>query len=129
MRRQFALLLTSVLLAFALTACGGDKDTHQDSGQSQTGGSTLEEDVKDEAHKAEEDVKDGIEDAKDGVEDAKDDIEDALTGDSRANHGSSAIRHDAPEGATFGQMLRNARVHDTDGFLKDLENPVSSGAV
>ena len=128
MRRQFALLLTSVLLAFALTACGGDKDTHQDSGQSQTG-STLEEDVRDEAHKAENDVKDGVEDAKDGVEDAKDDIEDALTGDSRTRHQSSAIKHDVQDGATFGQMLRNGRVHDTDGFLKDLENPVSSGAM
>ena len=30
-------------------------------------------------------------------------------------------------GATYGQMLRNARVHDRDGFLLDGENAVTSG--
>ncbi len=29
---------------------------------------------------------------------------------------------------TYGQMLRNARVHDRDGFLLDGENAVSPGA-
>ena len=31
-------------------------------------------------------------------------------------------------GATYGQMLRNARVHDKDGFLLDGENAVTPGA-
>lgn len=31
-------------------------------------------------------------------------------------------------GATYGQMLRNARVHDRDGFLLDGENAVTPGA-
>lgn len=31
-------------------------------------------------------------------------------------------------GATYGQMLRNARVHDTDGYLLDGENAVTPGA-
>lgn len=31
-------------------------------------------------------------------------------------------------GATYGQMLRNARVHDTDGYLLDGENSVTPGA-
>jgi hypothetical protein len=35
---------------------------------------------------------------------------------------SSVIR-----GATYGQMLRNARVHDTDGYLLDGENAVTPG--
>lgn len=31
-------------------------------------------------------------------------------------------------GTTYGQMLRNARVHDKDGFLLDGENAVTPGA-
>lgn len=31
-------------------------------------------------------------------------------------------------GTTYGQMLRNARVHDRDGFLLDGENAVTPGA-
>lgn len=42
MKRQFTLLLASVLVVFALTACGGnDKDTNQDN----NGQNTVGEDI------------------------------------------------------------------------------------
>ena len=89
MKRQFGLLLASVLLVFALTACGGDDkdrdpaDRHED--DALTGGDPT--------------------------------VEDAVT------------KQSGRIGVSYGQMLRNARVHDTDGFLKDGENAVSPDAL
>ena len=55
MKRQFTLLLASVLVVFALTACGGnDKDTNQDN----NGQNTVGEDIQN----AGEDIMDAGED-------------------------------------------------------------------
>ena len=63
MKRQFGLLLASVLLVFALTACGGDdKDASHDSGDQNTAGDSLE------------DAGDAIQDAGDDILDAGEDI-------------------------------------------------------
>ena len=108
MKRQFGLLLASVLLVFALTACGGDgKDASHDSGDQNTAGDSLE------------DAGDAIQDAGDDILDAGEDptVEDAVT------------KQSGRIGVSYGQMLRNARVHDTDGFLKDGENAVSPDAL
>ena len=58
MKRQFTLLLASVLVVFALTACGGnDKDTNQDN----NGQNTVGEDIQN----AGEDIMDTGEDVLD----------------------------------------------------------------
>ena len=58
MKRQFTLLLASVLVVFALTACGGnDKDTNQDN----NGQNTVGEDIQN----AGEDIMDAGEDVLD----------------------------------------------------------------
>lgn len=137
MKRQFGLLLASVLLVFALTACGGDdKDASHDSGDQNTAGDSLE------------DAGDAIQDAGDDILDAGEDILDpndkdyADSGrDPADRHGDDALTGGDPTvedavtkqsgriGVSYGQMLRNARVHDTDGFLKDGENAVSPDAL
>lgn len=133
MKRQFGLLLTSVLLVFALAACGGGADADQDSGQSH-------DTILDDAEHAIDDTKDAIEDAgddiRDGAEDAGDDLRDeaekhrdeAEKDNAAASHGSEAGDARGRSGSTLDQMVRNARVHDTDGFLKDGENAVTPGA-
>ena len=102
MKRQFTLLLASVLVVFALTACGGnDKDTNQDN----NGQNTVGEDIQN----AGEDIMDAGEDvlAPDTT------VEDAVT------------KQNSRPGVSYGQMLRNARVHDSDGLLTDHENAAS----
>lgn len=137
MKRQFGLLLASVLLVFALTACGGDdKDTSHDSGDQNTAGDSLE------------DAGDAIQDAGDDILDAGEDILDPNDKDHADSGRDPADRHEDDAltggdptvedavtkqsgriGVSYGQMLRNARVRDTDGFLKDGENAVSPDAL
>ena len=139
MKRQFALLLTSVLLVFALTACGGDdKDASHDRGEQNTAGDSIQ-DAGDNIADAGEDILDAGKDVLD-PDDKKDDHSDqtdrdtadrddhtALT-DGTASTEGAATKQRGRVGVSYGQMLRNARVHDTDGFLKDGENAVSPGA-
>lgn len=136
MKRQFGLLLASVLLVFALTACGDDKDASHDSGDQNTAGDSLE------------DAGDAIQDAGDDILDAGEDILDPNDKDHADSGRDPADRHEDDAltggdptvedavtkqsgriGVSYGQMLRNARVHDTDGFLKDGENAVSPDAL
>ena len=143
MKRQFALLLTSVLLVFALTACGGDdKDASHSTGEQNTAGDSIQ-DAGDNIADAGQDILDAGEDILDpndhnGTDNGTDrndadrdnaDLRDdsALTDGSTATEGTAAMQSDRA-GVSYGQMLRNARVHDTDGFLKDGENAVSPGA-
>ena len=56
-----------------------------------------------------------LEDAGDALKDGANDVKDALDGSSKAG------------GVSFRQMVRNARVHDTDGDLTDGENSRSDG--
>ena len=143
MKRQFALLLTSVLLVFALTACGGDdKDASHSTGEQNTAGDDIQ-DAGDNIADAGEDILDAGKDILDpndnnGTDNGTDrndanrdnaDLRDdsALTDGSTATEGT-ATKQSGRVGVSYGQMLRNARVHDTDGFLKDGENAVSPGA-
>ena len=138
MKRQFGLLLASVLLVFALTACGGDdKDASHDSGDQNTAGDSLE-DAGDAIQDAGDDILDAGEDILDpndkdhadsGREDPADRHEDdALTGGDPTVE-DAVTKQSGRIGVSYGQMLRNARVHDTDGFLKDGENAVSPDAL
>ena len=136
MKRQFTLLLASVLVVFALTACGGDdKDASHDSGDQNTAGDSLE------------DAGDAIQDAGDDILDAGEDIldpndkdhadsgrdpadrheDDALTGGDPTVEDAVTKQNSRP-GVSYGQMLRNARVHDSDGLLTDHKNAVSDRA-
>ena len=82
MKRQFGLLLASVLLVFALTACGGDdKDTSHDSGDQNTAGDSLE------------DAGDAIQDAGDDILDAGEDILDPNDKDHADSGRDPADRH------------------------------------
>ena len=141
MKRQFALLLASALLVFALTACGGDdKDASHDSGEQNTAGESIQ-DAGDNIADAGEDILDAGKDVldpddnRDGQADlpetdrdtADRDDHTALTDGTTSTEGT-ATKQSGRVGVSYGQMLRNARVHDTDGFLKDGENAVSPGA-
>ena len=141
MKRQFALLLASVLLVFALTACGGDdKDASHDSGEQNTAGESIQ-DAGDNIADAGEDILDAGKDVLDPDDnrDSQADLPEtdrdtadrddhtALTDGTTSTEGT-ATKQSGRVGVSYGQMLRNARVHDTDGFLKDGENAVSPGA-
>ena len=136
MKRQFTLLLASVLVVFALTACGGnDKDTNQDT----TGQNTVGEDIQN----AGEDIMDAGEDVLDpdnnnnnnsnkdnGTGDHKNDQNTTDRGDSALTGGDTTVedavtKQNSRPGVSYGQMLRNARVHDSDGLLTDHENAAS----
>lgn len=144
MKRSLTLLLASLLLVCSLAACGSDKkqDTNQnDSAVTNSGNAnedkndTMTDDRTDTngdngtgtgslAQDAGDAVTDGIDDVKDGMED----VGDALTGDNTQN-GAAANKTHSTGGVTYGQMLRNGRVHDTDGDLTDGENSVTRGAM
>ena len=141
MKRQFALLLTSALLVFALTACGGDdKDASHDRGEQNTAGESIQ-DAGDNIADAGEDILDAGKDVLDPDDnrDSQADLPEtdrdtadrddhtALTDGTTSTEGT-ATKQSGRVGVSYGQMLRNARVHDTDGFLKDGENAVSPGA-
>ena len=138
MKRQFTLLLASVLVVFALTACGGnDKDTNHDN----NGQNTVGEDIQN----AGEDIMDAGEDImapdnnnnntyKDnGTRGHKNDQNSTDRGDSALTGGDTTVedavtKQNSRPGVSYGQMLRNARVHDSDGLLTDHENAVSDRA-
>lgn len=146
MKRQFALLLAAVLMAFSLTACGSDRDTNGDQDRTQdsitdAGGDqdhnnqtdgTDKDRLPDTSGDADKDTKpdDGDTDMDllpDDTDKTNQDNE-VLEGTERALRSSGVNMSSTHAGSTFGQMLRNARVHDTDGYLKDGENAVSTGA-
>ncbi len=140
LKRSFSLLLSAMLLVFALSACG--RDNHSNGS---TAGSNLNEtpvdpgtgsamddytaDYHNNTH-ADRDDSDLLEDGKDALEDGKDAVEDIIDPD----HKDETVRNEnvntekqrsTLKGATYGQMLRNGRVHDTDGDLRDHENAVT----
>ena len=141
MKRQFTLLLASVLVVFALTACGGnDKDTNHDNNGQNTDGEDIQN--------AGEDIMDAGEDILDpdnnnnnnnntnkdnGTGDHKNDQNTTDRGDSALTGGDTTVedavtKQNSRPGVSYGQMLRNARVHDSDGLLTDHENAVSDRA-
>ena len=99
MKRQFTLLLASVLVVFALTACGGnDKDTNQDN----NGQNTVGEDIQN----AGEDIMDAGEDVLDpdnnnsnkdnGTGDHKNDQNTTDRGDSALTGGDTTVGMPSP---------------------------------
>nr|WP_326185074.1 hypothetical protein [uncultured Oscillibacter sp.] len=133
MKRSLTLLLASLLLAFSLAACGGDnkQDTNQN-GSAVTSSDNANGNGTDNAtdDRTDSNGTNGgslAEDAGNAVTDGIDDVGDALTGDNAQNGTANKTR--STGGATYGQMLRNGRVHDRDGDLTDGENSVTRGAM
>ena len=122
MKQRAALVMAVFMLVFALTACGR-KDTQQDSsnqnspsqndsaivdGESNSNTDNFQGDQSSNSGgESQSPIGEGIDDIRDSVGNAVDDI----TG----NDSSSG-------GVSYDQMLRNGRVHDRDGNLKDGEN-------
>ena len=151
--KHLTLLLTAALLVFNLTACGcSAKDsgsngsavvggetagttndsTSPNTGTSNgepgagTGGGANSENTApngstNDTHNNAENGNSLVDDAQNAVNEGIDDVQNALDGNSDTAKNSSA------GGVSFRQMMRNGRVHDTDGDLTEGENYVSTG--
>ena len=115
MKRSFMILLASMLLVFSLTACGRRDNNAQTSTNPPA---------------ANQETVNGTQN------NGPANREDALTGDNNQNNTtgiengtlneSANTAADSRAGVSYEQMLRNGRVHDTDGLLNDGENAVSN---
>lgn len=132
MKRRFALLLVSGLLAFTLAGCGGDDkntgttDGTDDMVTDQNNDALTGEDNTD---RYQDDGTDGTDknssadtngdgilgDLEDGMNDLGDDLKDG-------------VQDLEDSGTSSDQMVRNGSVHDTDGDLTDGENAHTPGA-
>ena len=137
MKRMIA-LLSAALLALSVTACGNDQKNDPNNGNDAVLNGTDgkentndgimgdmaqgTEDVVPGAEAAVQDVGAGVKDAVDGGEQGVDDVTDT------AENAGKAMKRSVEEGGvSYGEMLDNARVHDTDGDLTDHENAVTPG--
>ncbi|MEG1594601.1 MAG: hypothetical protein RR350_09320 [Oscillibacter sp.] len=102
MKKSMALLCAFVLLTLTLLGCGEDEKAAANRSVPNTG--VTSDQMLDGG------IKDGQNDAAGMKNDAAD------------------PRRDTAYGASYGQMLRNGRVHDTDGNLRDGENPHTPGS-
>lgn len=128
MRRSLALLFTSLLLVFALTACGGDKrnDGVNDGVNNATGNNGVTDNGVLDNGTAGNNATNGLNNGT-----GQGTLDSGVPGDPVLGDGvaDGANPQSAVRGATYGQMLRNGRVHDTDGFLNDYENAVTPGTI
>ena len=133
--KNVALLLTSLLLIFSLTACGKDQQAGDVGGSAGTdtagdsaagtndgivnGGMTAGDNGQNAAGGAGDSVPGGINGQDSGT----------VGGGGTASTGGSPSTTRSTIGAgSYEQMLRNGRVHDRDGDLTDFENSVTPGA-
>lgn len=153
MKRTFALLLCA-LLALGVSACGDDRNsTANGSGSAVTENGTADNNGTLGGVQPEANGNTMVPGPGDGASESilpdenlpggtTDSATDGLTGKplrpdgdlagaadtARPSGGESAVQQSTViHGATYGQMLRNARVHDRDGFLLDGENAVTPG--
>ena len=145
MNKTCSLLLVSALLVLGLTACGGagrQNGNLTDDGTATTGQSSAGNDgPADNYGRGDSLIEDAGEAVGNGARDVKNGVERALTGNTAngttantaragtaANTANGTLRTTrTATGADYDQMLRNARVHDRDGRLWDLENAVTPG--
>lgn len=149
MIRSLTLLLISAMLAFSLTACGGGNETAQ--GGTQNDSAVVGGDAADNGGNSNSSTNSGSNNgsansgsnngsANSGsgmtgganggdslLEDAGDAINDGLQGAENAIDDMTGSNNTNRTGTSYGQMLRNGRVHDKDGDLTDLENPATPG--
>ena len=140
-------MLALLMVTFSLTACGNDKkpaDNNNNAtsqtdgngtdsiiGDNETGNSSTDNNVTD----------NGVTDNNiTGNGSTSAPTNDAVTGDGATSgtnataqarraysNGTVTRQNSLVRGATYEQMLRNARVHDADGNLRDYENAVTPG--
>lgn len=131
MKRTLA-LLSAVLLAVSMTACSNDQSNDSNSandavlngtdGKDNTHGDGIMGDVAQGTEDVIQGAEEGVKDVVDGVEKGADDVMDT------AENAGDAMKRSVEEGGvSYGEMLDNARVHDTDGDLTDHENAVTPG--
>ena len=109
MKRQFTLLLASVLVVFALTACGGnDKDTNQDN----NGQNTVGEDIQN----AGEDIMDAGEDVldPDNNNNNNNSNKDNGTGDHKNDQNTTDRGDSALTGGGTGHLPRGGCRHQAE---------------
>ena len=142
MTRNLALLLTSVLLVFALTACGGDQKANGSNTANEPANNAATDNngttdnngnngVLDNNNTADQNTNNGGlvgdaeragEDLVGGVEGA---VEDVLPGTNNTANGTANRKNTGS--TTYNQMVRNGQVRDTDGYLRNYENAVTPG--
>ena len=138
MKRMIA-LVSAALLALSVTACGNDQKNDSNNandavlngtdGKDNTHGDGIMGDVAQGTEDVVQGTEDAVMDAENGVKDAVDGVEkgvDDMT-DTAENAGRAMKRSVEEGGVSYGEMLDNARVHDTDGDLTDHENAVTPG--
>ncbi len=117
MKRSFALLLFSLLLVCALTACGGERDSQTGSGENHAAADSTDRPGTDSAGgdlaDAGDDLADAGRDVGRAMEDTGDAIGDAVTGG--RTRGVSPARQKARIGVSLEEMLRNGQVLDRPG--------------
>jgi len=142
--RNLALLLTSVLLVFALTACGGNRKTNgtnntanepaNNAATDNNGTNNANNGVLDNNNAADRnttnngglvgDAERAGEDLVGGVEGA---VKDVLPGTNNTANGTANRKNTGTGSTTYNQMVRNGQVRDTDGYLRNYENAVTPG--
>jgi hypothetical protein len=138
LKRSFSLLLSAMLLVFALSACGRDNNSNGSTAGSNLNeapvdpgtGSAMDDNTADDRTDANTDNHSLLEEGKEALEDGKDAVEDVVDPDHRDEtvtdeNATTEKQRSVLKEPTYGQMLRNAQVHDTDGDLWDHENAVS----
>ena len=126
MKRIAALMMSVLLAAALLAACGKEQNPTADAP-----GTDAAEDAESGQNSAGEDLspnEDTQPDPEDPLSEAGEDLEDAAKNTARGAGDALEDTGEALQGATYGDMLRNGQVHDQDGFLKDGENAVTPGA-
>mgnify|MGYP007111638194 CR=1 FL=1 len=141
MKKTIGLLFLSALLTFSLTACGTDTKTTDTAAANKSTGSTVTNgtgsgtagtttgttvpNAGTATGTAAGTASAGSKATKNGAANS------AVTTDTlnrSKTNGTTTVRQNALlRPATYAQMLRNARVHDTDGNLRDMENSVTPG--
>ena len=142
MKRALAVLCSAALLALILTACGTGKDNTTGSSASNGDyntdsaapgdavlGDTTPDAIPDNGTTDNKtpstDEGSMTSDLEKDAKDAVDDVKDAVDGAAR----STEPKEDESlfRAASYEQMVRNAKVHDTDGILTDGENSLTPG--
>jgi len=129
MKRSFMILLASMLLVFSLTACGrNDSNNAQTSDDPPT--TNQETNTSGQSGSNQNGSIGGQGDAIMGGDSQSGEPggQNGSTGnqeDSMMNESTTGNAEDQNVGVSYEKMLRNGRVHDTDGLLNDGENSVS----
>lgn len=139
MKRIWTLLLVTVLAVFALSACG---ENNKSSGQAteDTGaasGAAPGDNAANDGGILGENDTDRTDETTPAGDDTVYDTDNAARSTNPVVRGTEDVLRDTGEamedtgslirGATYDEMVRNGKVHDTDGYLYDHENAVTPG--